>query len=194
MSRSCTLFRVVLNMNKAPLPRRGPDPRRLWPGRITSPAMFRSLITHLLLALPLWCAGQDPRLYSKAAQTPDTPTVAAAGEVTVHEPEKVTDLMKAYNESRQPLKGYRVQVFLGDRTKAEEVRRQFMTRHTDTPAYLSYLAPNFRIRVGDLRTKLEAEKLRDVLREEYPGLYVVPDEIEMPRVPPATLEGAKSRP
>ena len=194
MSWTCTLFRIILNMGKR-LQRTAPQrSRRQWPGRITSPAMMRSLTASLLLTLPLWCAAQDPRLYSKTAPPPDTPTVAAPGEVTLHEPERITELMKAYAEMRQPLKGYRVQVFLGDRTKAEEVRRQFMTRHTDTPAYLSYLAPNFRIRVGDLRTKLEAEKLREQLRQEYPGLYVVPDEIEMPRVQPATLEGARNRP
>lgn len=194
MSRTCTLFRVILNMND-----RRSLPFRHWSGhllpcRITSPAMNRSLAASLLLTLPVWCAAQDPRLYSKASPPADTPTVAAAGEVTLHEPERITELMKAYTEMRQPLKGYRVQVFLGDRTKAEEVRRQFMTRHTDTPAYLSYLAPNFRIRVGDLRTKLEAEKLREQLREEYPGLYVVPDEIEMPRIPAPAPEGTPPRP
>jgi hypothetical protein len=155
--------------------------------------MMRSFAAHLLLALPCWCVAQDPRLYSKGEPATDTPTVVVVGAVTVHEPEKVTELMKAYTGSRQPLKGYRVQVFLGDRTKAEEIRRQFMTRHTDTPAYLSYLAPNFRIRVGDLRSKLEAEKLREQLREEYPGLYVVPDEIEMPRLIAPASEGLKSK-
>ena len=48
------------------------------------------------------------------------------------------------------------------------------------PAYLSYLAPNFRIRVGDLRDRMDAERLRQELRSEFPGCYVVQDQIEPP--------------
>jgi hypothetical protein len=145
----------------------------------------------VLFPLMFGCAlhAQDPRLFSKGAAEPDTPVVEGPGSVTLHEPERISALMELYTATRQPLKGYRVQVFLGDRSKAEETRRLFMTRHTETPAYLSYLAPNFRVRVGDLRTRLEAEKLRDVLREEYPGLYVVPDDIEPPR-PVSEASGA----
>jgi len=126
-------------------------------------------------------AQDDPRLFvphhqQVEASAPDT------GGITLHEPEGVTELMKTYAATKQPLKGYRVQIFLGERDKAEETRRAFLVRHPDVPAYLSYLAPNFRVRVGDQRTKLEGEKLRDHLATEYPGLYVVPDAIEMPRL------------
>ena len=126
-------------------------------------------------------AQDDPRLFvphhqQVEASAPDT------GGITLHEPEGVTELMKTYAATKQPLKGYRVQIFLGERDKAEETRRAFLVRHPDVPAYLSYLAPNFRVRVGDQRTRLEGEKLRQELANEYPGLYVVPDEIELPRL------------
>ncbi len=105
-----------------------------------------------------------------------------SGQVTIHESARIQALMKDYAGTKQPLKGYRVQIFLGDRTKAEEIRRSFLVKHTDTPAYLDYLAPNFRVRVGDQRTKLDGEKLKQALLSEYPGLYVVPCDIEMPRL------------
>lgn len=137
----------------------------------------------LLLSSARAQSSDDPRVFkpwSSTAAPTDTPQVA--GSVTIHEPPKVTALMEDYAARKQPLKGYRVQIFLGDRTKAEEVRRTFLARHPDVPAYLSYLAPNFRVRVGDLRDRVPAEKLRNDLKEEYPGLYVVPDEIELPRL------------
>ena len=43
------------------------------------------------------------------------------------------------------------------------------------PAYPSWLAPNLRLRVGDLRTRLEAVHLRHELKVSYPGSYIVPD-------------------
>lgn len=90
--------------------------------------------------------------------------------------------MKSYTSAKQPLKGYRVQIFLGERNKAEEIRRSFLIKHPKIPAYLSYLAPNFRVRVGDERNKMDGERLRMELLDEFNGLYVVPDEIELPRL------------
>lgn len=114
----------------------------------------------------------------------DTPHVAQAGDVVIHEDERITKLMEQYAAHKHPLKGYRVQIFLGsEREKAREMRRTFLLRHPDIGGYESYLAPNFRIRVGDLRTRLEAEKLRHELKTEFPGCYIVPDEIELPRLP-----------
>lgn len=125
---------------------------------------------------------QDPRRVSVPNAQGTTAMMSVdSGGLVLHEPPRVTQLMKDYAATKQPLKGYRVQIFLGERTKAEETRRAFLLGHPDVPAYLSYLAPNFRVRVGDERTKLEGEKLRQELAEEYPGLYVVPDEIEFPR-------------
>lgn len=118
-----------------------------------------------------------------ASARTDTPVVAA-GDVAIEQDERITKLMDQYAAHKHPLKGFRVQIFLGsDRDKAREMRRSFLVKHPDVGGYESYLAPNFRIRVGDLRTRLEAERLRDELKAEYPGCYIVPDEIELPRIP-----------
>ena len=105
------------------------------------------------------------------------------GVVTVVESDRIKALMADYAAHKRPLDGYRVQIFLGDRAQAENTRRTFLIQHADVPAYLSYLAPNFRVRVGDLRDRVEAEGLRDNLKGEFPGLYVVPDQIELPKLP-----------
>ena len=113
----------------------------------------------------------------------DTPTIQQPGDVVIHQDERITKLMERYATHKHALKGYRVQIFLGsEREKAREMRRTFLLKHPDIGGYESYLAPNFRIRVGDLRTRLEAEKLRHELKTEFPGCYIVPDEIEMPRL------------
>ncbi|HEX2616512.1 MAG TPA: SPOR domain-containing protein [Flavobacteriales bacterium] len=137
----------------------------------------------LLATVPGLRAQDDPRVFRSSPSVVDTPHTAGA--VTIHQSERINTLMTDYASHKQPLKGFRVQVFLGDRTQAEETRRAFLVRHPDIPAYLSYLAPNFRVRVGDLRDRLEAEQLREQLKTEFPGLYVVPEEIELPRLPEA---------
>ena len=120
-------------------------------------------------------------------QVADTPTTAnparPAGQLTVVEDPRIEQLMRLHAETKHVQKGYRVQIHLGDRRTAEETKRLFLQKYPDTPAYLSWLAPNFRLRVGDLRTRLEAEHLLRQLRAEFPGSYIVPDEIEPPRLP-----------
>lgn len=111
----------------------------------------------------------------------DTPAVAV-GEVRVTLTPAIEQLLTDYSAHEHRLNGYRVQIFLGDRATAEATKRAFLQRNPDVPAYLSWLAPNFRLRVGDLRTRLEAERLLRDVKEAYPGSYIVPDEIEMPRV------------
>lgn len=111
------------------------------------------------------------------------PTTIVPGTVRVTESDRIQALMANYAAHKRPLDGYRIQIFIGDRAQAETTRRSFLVQHPDIPAYLSYLAPNFRVRVGDLRDRVEAENMRESLRGEFPGLYVVPDQIEPPRLP-----------
>ena len=116
----------------------------------------------------------------------DSPTDALKelrpGDVSITLPANVEALLKDYTDHEHPQNGYRVQIFLGDRKTAEETKRTFLQKNPDIPTYLSWLAPNFRLRVGDLRTRLDAERLLNELKEAYPGSYIVPDEIGMPRV------------
>lgn len=126
---------------------------------------------------------QPSTVHAEKGQAVDSPAVHQPGEVTILQDEKIAGLMDDFAKRKHVLKGYRVQIYLGDRNEAEDLRRSFLSKHGDTPAYLSYLAPNFRVRVGDLRTHLEAEKLRQSFKDDYPGSYIVPDEIEMPRLP-----------
>lgn len=149
----------------------------------------------LLACFPLLqAAGQDdPRLFTPAAR--QAPSHVAAipatvaqdsvlpGKVTVHESQAISAQMAQYAAHARPLEGFRVQIFIGDRSTAEATRRNFLAQHPDIPAYLSYLAPNFRVRVGDLRDRVAAEQTKALLMTEFPGLYVVPDHIEWPRVP-----------
>jgi hypothetical protein len=121
-----------------------------------------------------------PRKETKAAvDTPGTP-----GSVTIIEAAGVKELMADHAKREHVLKGYRLQIYLNaDRKQAETLRAQFLQKHPDVPAYLSYQAPNFKVRVGDLLTRLEGEKLRAELKAEFPGCYIVPDEIELPVLP-----------
>lgn len=151
----------------------------------------------LCIALPAFTQEDDepvklfepyaPGLIVLDTDSPYVDTVHAVlpmrpGKVSYLTSPEIDRLMADYADRKHPLRGYRVQIFLGERTAAENMKRGFLQQHPEIPAYLSWLAPNFKLRVGDFRTRLEAEKLLHELRSAYPGCFIVPDEVEMPRL------------
>lgn len=155
-----------------------------------SPRPVTRLLLLPLLCIPLVLPAQDkPQRFFETykegtrATATDTPATGAVseGRIVVNANPGVEKLMERYAATKHPQKGYRVQIFLGsDRKAAEEIKRTFLLKNPESTAYLSWLAPNWRLRVGDLRTRVEAERLLRDTKVLYPGSYIVPDDIEMP--------------
>lgn len=113
-------------------------------------------------------------------------TGATKGHVTVIQDTAVAQLMRRYatlNDTRQSMPGYRIQVYFGtDRSKASEIRSEFIKDHPDTEAYLIYHQPNFKVRVGDYKTRLEALKAMTLISAFYPAAFIVKDEVPLPKI------------
>ncbi|MBI4929835.1 MAG: SPOR domain-containing protein [Bacteroidetes bacterium] len=86
------------------------------------------------------------------------------------------------NEAKKgKMKGYRVQIHFGpEKAKALDVKSKFISQNHKVDAYLDYQQPYFKIRVGDCRTKLEAYKLLQEIFSDFPGAFIVSDDIELP--------------
>jgi hypothetical protein len=66
--------------------------------------------------------------------------------------------------------------------KAEEAKETFTEKYDHINAYLIFSAPYYRIRVGDFRTRLEAEKFLQKISRNYPNAWVIKDEINFPEL------------
>lgn len=81
----------------------------------------------------------------------------------------------------QSMHGYRIQIYFGGvRQKASEVKLDFNSRYPDLQAYLSYQQPNFKVRIGDYRSRYEAQKFLKEIEGLYPTSFIVPDEVRLP--------------
>jgi hypothetical protein len=115
------------------------------------------------------------------------------GQVTVIQDSRIDSVLYHYNEMRlkilenadnKAIEGYRIQIFFdsgpnsSDRAKQE--KEEFMSEFPEIPAYVSWKAPNYRVRVGDFRTRLEAEKALQIIAADYPNAWVIKDEINFP--------------
>jgi len=114
-----------------------------------------------------------------SAQSADT-----IGKVVYVQDSSITQLMerKEYINERKngSVKGFRVQIHFGsDRDKAKEVKMLFIQKFNSVVAYEKYEQPNFKIRVGDFRTRTEAFKFLKEISPDFPSSFIVQDDIEL---------------
>lgn len=76
-------------------------------------------------------------------------------------------------------RGYRVQIYSGgDRQKATQIKIDFIRRFPSVRSYISYISPTYRVKVGNFRSRGEAEEFARQARAYYSPCTVVPDIIE----------------
>ncbi|MFM7079889.1 MAG: SPOR domain-containing protein [Bacteroidota bacterium] len=88
----------------------------------------------------------------------------------------------ALGKVRNSMPGYRVQIFFGDkREDANLVKSDFLKVYPNVGAYLVYQQPNFKIRVGDFKTRLLATEFLNEIQGKFPMAFLVQDDVKLPR-------------
>ena len=81
--------------------------------------------------------------------------------------------------------GYRIQLYFGgDRAKATNMRLDFLQQYPDVGAYVIYQQPNFKLRVGDFKTRLEAATFLKEMQPGYSMSFIVTDDVKLPDITP----------
>ena len=110
------------------------------------------------------------------------------GKVTLHQDSRI-DKMGEFVRSGESsvagvkVKGYRIVIFFDqDKSMVSQQKANFLARYNGYRAYVDYVAPNYRVRVGNFRTKLEAERLKSDLLIYFPTAVVVEDWVQLPNL------------
>ncbi len=87
----------------------------------------------------------------------------------------------AEQRQRQLVPGYRIQV-LGttEKAAADSARFYLLETYPDLPVYVSYEVPIYRVRVGDFIDRAEANRWLEILRSDFRGAFIVPDQVMKP--------------
>jgi len=90
------------------------------------------------------------------------------------------------NQNRKGIEGYRIQIFFdsgnNSKTKAQSIYEGFKAKYPDVRGYLSFKSPNYKVRVGDFRTRLDAQRFLNDIIVEYPNAWIIADMIDLPKV------------
>jgi len=109
--------------------------------------------------------------------------------INVRQDPRIDLLLQNYIEQsqrREGTEGFRVEIFFssGSKSREEALRKktEFLKNFPEETAYMSFQSPNFKVRVGDCRTKNEALKLKEKIRYNYPNAFIVTDMIQFPKL------------
>ena len=107
-----------------------------------------------------------------------------SAKVELVQDEKIPQMVQKYTDSQNgKMKGYRVQIFFGaEKNKAKDQKSKFLSKYSDVKAYEVFETPYFKIRAGNFRTKLEAYQLQQKIKSDFPGAFIVEDDIELPEL------------
>ena len=98
---------------------------------------------------------------------------------------KINEYNLAHDE-HDGIEGYRVHLFFESGNNSKDrtmgVRNGFLRRYPNVGAYVIYRAPYYRLRVGDFRSKIEAEQFLHRILRYYPSAYVVKTKIKFPKL------------
>jgi hypothetical protein len=78
--------------------------------------------------------------------------------------------------------GFRIQIFQGTKDAAYQVKAKFISTYENIKVYVLFQSPDFKVRVGDFRTRSDAIKLKYLIKNEFPAGYIVDDLINFPEL------------
>jgi len=126
-------------------------------------------------------------MFSTKAFPQDTTLVK--GKMEIIQDDRVSLLVSKHiqlNLNRKGSPGYRIQIFFdsgaNSKSRAQSIFSSFQGRYPETQAYLTYKTPNYKVRVGDFRTRLDARRFLNQIIGEYPNAWIVEDIINLPNV------------
>ncbi len=84
-------------------------------------------------------------------------------------------------QAKKTIPGYRIQLYFGpDRNEAMKVKEDFEKTNKELTAHLSYQQPNFKIRVGDYTSRLEALRSLKDIHYIFSSAFLVKDDVNLP--------------
>jgi hypothetical protein len=152
--------------------------------------MKHTIISVIVLASITWSASGrelNNKQINYQVQTHDS--LMIWDKLNIQSSPQIKELLERHvrqNKKYNFTNGYRLQIYFGAgsnaRSQATKVRTDFLSMHPDIKVYLIFKSPDFKVLVGNFRTKSEALKLQKSLIFQFPNAFIVADEIALPEL------------
>ncbi len=111
------------------------------------------------------------------------------GQKDIIQDSKIDELVQKHikvNEIANTIPGFRINIFFqsgnNSKTNANQVKATFIAKYPEFEAYVVFDEPNFKVKVGDFRTRMEARGFVEKIKADFPDAFVIKDIIFFPKV------------
>ena len=104
------------------------------------------------------------------------------GDLRVESSARVNELVAQkmeYNKTVDSYPGFKIQIYYGSEKECYEIKDEFRAMYPDIPTSIVFSTPQWKLQVGNYRTRLEADKSILGIKKEYPSAIVLAAEIEL---------------
>lgn len=96
---------------------------------------------------------------------------AQEGQVSIDQDKDITTLLE-FKKDLNTVDLYKIQVYQGNRSGAEEAKTIFENTFNEWPISMEYETPNYKIWVGNFRSRLEADKALIKIKKNYANAFI----------------------
>ena len=96
------------------------------------------------------------------------------------EDEKITNLIEqkvSFNKENKNSTVFKIQLYNGNETEAYKIKEDFNTRFPDYNAEVVYDKPEWKTQVNKFKTRLDADRVALIIKEEFTAAIVLEDKI-----------------
>ena len=126
---------------------------------------------------------EDLSIYRPKYPAADASAPTASMKPTNHVNDKVAVLMDTVanvNKNIKYAQGYRILAYNGsERQTVMNLRKSIIARVPEEKDYLTYQQPNFRLKVGDFFSRIEAQQVLNQLSDLIPNAQIVQEQINI---------------
>ena len=100
---------------------------------------------------------------------------AQEGQVIINQDASISELLelkKEINKNENDSDRYKIQIYSGNRSKAESMKSEFNSNYNQWTPKLVYETPNYKIWAGSFRSRLEADRALMKIKRKFPSAFI----------------------
>jgi len=98
---------------------------------------------------------------------------AQEGIVAINQDKDIEALLRLKKDVNRTLVNYRIQIYNGNRQGAKKSEEEFNKVFSDWRPSLKFQTPNYKIWVGDFKTRLEADRALLRIKKEFRHAFII---------------------
>ncbi|MCF6297828.1 MAG: SPOR domain-containing protein [Flavobacteriaceae bacterium] len=86
--------------------------------------------------------------------------------------DRVLAQKKQYNNKLKTIKGFKIQLYYGGEDEAYKINNEFKALFSEIPIKIIFSSPEWKVQVGNYKTRLEADRFLIEIKKEYPSAII----------------------